>query len=311
MNRISSVSLAAVTLLLAASACVSANMATTTTSAGTLGDSVHQIRYRGDFRAPLGVQLWSFREEAKKDPVGMLHMVRRMGFTHVETAGLYDMPVERFAEAVRNAGLTANSMHVSYDDLKTNPQAVIANAKALGARYVGIAWYPHGSNGFTEADARMAISDFNQFGRTLKDAGIRFFYHNHGYEPVPHGDGTLLDLIIRETDSAFVSFEMDVLWTWLPNVDPVALIRRHPGRFKLMHIKDMKPGIPRGSLAGGIPAEQKAVIGEGQVDWAALMAAAERDGFELYYIEDESTNPVANVPKSIAYLEGLRFPVVP
>jgi sugar phosphate isomerase/epimerase len=311
MNRISSVSLAAVALLLTASACVSANTATTTTSTGTLGDSVHQIRYRGDFDAPLGVQLWSFREEAKADPVAMLRMVRRMGLTHVETAGLYDMPVERFAEALRSAGLTVSSMHVSYDDLKNNPQTVIANAKALGARYVGIAWYPHGSNGFTEADARKAIADFNQFGRTLKDAGLTFFYHNHGYEPVPHGDGTLLDLIIRETDPALVSFEMDVLWTWLPNVDPVALIRRHPGRFKLMHIKDMRPGLARGSLAGGVPPEQKAVIGEGQVNWAALMAAAERDGFELYYIEDESTNPVGNVPKSIAYLETLRYPVVP
>jgi sugar phosphate isomerase/epimerase len=275
----------------------------TATSAGI----ANEIRYRGDFRAPLGVQLWSFREQAKGDPVAMLQMVRRMGLTHVETAGLYNMPVEQFAAAIKAANLRVTSMHVGYEDLKNNPQTLIANAKALGARYVGTPWIPHGSGGFTEADARRAIADFNQFGRTLKDAGLTFFYHNHGYEPVPYGNGTLLDLIIQETDPELVKFEMDVLWTLLPNVDPVALIRKYPGRFRLMHIKDMKPGVPRGSLSGGLPAEQKAVIGQGQVNWAALMEAAERDGFEHYYIEDESPEPVTNVPKSISYLAALRY----
>ena len=271
-------------------------------------DTTHVVRYSGDFRAPLGVQLWSFREQAKTDPQAMLRMVRRMGLTHVETAGFYGMTAEQMGAAIRSAGLQVMSMHVGYDDLKNNPQKVIADAKALGVKYVGTPWIPHGQGGFTEADARRAIADFNQFGRTLRDAGLTFFYHNHGYEPVPYGDGTLLDLIIRETDPNLVKLEMDVLWTWLPNVDPVALIRKYPGRFKLMHIKDMKPGIPRGSLAGGIPAEQKAVIGQGQVNWPELMAAAAREGFELYYVEDESPDPVGNVPKSIAYLETLRFP---
>lgn len=308
-ERFNAHSLAAlVALVVAAPACTQTTSGNVAVAGGMAADTVHQIRYRGDFRGPLGVQLWTFREQAKANPVAMLQMVRRMGLTHVETAGLYDMPVEQFADAIRKADLRVTSMHVSYDDLKNRPQTVIANAKALGARYVGIAWYPHGNSGFTEADARRAIADFNQFGRTMRDAGLTFFYHNHGYEPVPHGNGTLLDLIIQQTDPALVKFQMDVLWTWLPGVDPVALIRKYPGRFKLMHIKDMKPGIPRGSLSGGLPPEQKAVIGEGQVNWAALMQAAARDGFEHYYIEDESPDPVANVPKSISYLEGLRYP---
>ena len=260
---------------------------------------------------PLGVQLWSFREQAKPDPLAMFLMVRRMGITQVETAGLYDMPVASFAEAIRQAGLQVTSMHVSYEDMKNHPEVVIANAKALGARYVGIAWYPHGDAGFTEADARHAIADFNEFGRTLNAAGLTFFYHTHGYEPVRYGNGTLLDLMIRETDPALVKFELDVLWTWLPGVDPVALIREYPGRFRLMHIKDMKPGVPRGSLTGGLPAEQQAVIGQGQVNWSALLAAAERDGLEYYYLEDETPDPVDNVPKSIVYLETLKHPASP
>jgi Sugar phosphate isomerases/epimerases len=257
-------------------------------------------------RTELGIQLWSFRDTAKVDPARMLKMTRRMGITQVETAGTYGLPVERFGEMVRDAGLRVTSMHVGYDDLKKNPDVVIANAKALGATYVGLAWYPH-TGAFTEADARRAVADFNQFGRTLKDAGLNFFYHNHGYEPVPYRDGTLMDLIIRETDPSLVSFEMDVLWAFLPGVDPAAQIRKYPGRYKLMHIKDMKPGVPRGSLSGGLPAEQQAVIGGGQVNWADVMAAAKADGLQYFYLEDETPAPIVNVPKSIVFLQHLRY----
>lgn len=277
-----------------------------TADAAPVADAAQPARPRGDFRAPLGVQLWSFRVLSGNVPA-MLTSIRGMGFTHVETAGLYGMPRAQFAEALRKADLKATSMHVGYDELKHHPDSVIADAKALGAQYVGIAGYPHDSAGFTPANARQAVQDFNAFGRTLKAAGLTFFYHNHGFEPVPYQGGTLLDYVIQHTDPKLVAFEMDVLWTWLPNQDPVALIRKYPGRFKLMHIKDMKPGRPRGSLAGGLADSSKAVIGQGQVDWPALLQAAQRDGFAGYFLEDETTDPVRNAPQSVAYLRALRY----
>ena len=307
MKQFSALLLAGVALATVQGCRRSATIVTTPDTSPAPATGAHEIRYSGDFHAPLGIQLWSFRELAKTDPVAMMRTVRQMGITHVETAGLYGMTAERFADELRKAGLRATSMHVGYDDLKDHPETVISNARTLGVKWVGLAWYPHGEGGFTEADARRAVADFNQFGRTMKDAGLSFFYHNHGYEPVPNGDGTLLDLIIRETDPALVHFEMDVLWTWLPDADPVALIRKYPGRFRLMHIKDMKPGIPRGSLSGGLPDDQQAAIGEGQVNWPALMAAAQQDGFEYYYLEDETPDPMTNVPKSISYLEHLKY----
>lgn len=261
----------------------------------------------GDFKSPLGVQLWSFRAKAQDDPLGTFDMVHDMGFTHVETAGLYGMSADSFKVAIENAGIKVTSMHASHDDFKNNIDEVIANAKAVGAQYAGIAWYPHERGNFTEETARQAIADFNEFGQKMKDAGLTFFYHNHGYEPAPYGDGTLLDLIIDETDPELVVFEMDVLWTWLPNVDPVALIERHPGRFKLMHIKDMKQGLERGTLSGGLPAEDKSVIGEGQVDWPTLLKAAEEDGFEHFYLEDESPDPINTAPQSVEYLKSLTY----
>jgi sugar phosphate isomerase/epimerase len=294
---------AVVALVIAASACGGRTVSVGSPAASASADNVRRIRAQGP---PIGVQLWTFREQAKTDPAAMLKMARAMGISHVETAGLYNMTAAQLASALGAAGLRATSMHVGYDDLKKNPDVVIANAKALGAKYVGLAWYPH-QGAFKESDARQAIADFNSFGKTMKDAGLTFFYHNHGYEPVPYGNGTLYDLIVRETDPNLVKFELDVLWAYLPGVDPAAMIRKYPGRFRLMHIKDMKPGVARGSMSGGLPAEQQAVIGQGQVNWPDLLSAAEKDGLEYYYLEDETPDPVNNVPPSIAYLQSLRY----
>ena len=268
------------------------SMATNTRTIGTVG-------------APIGLQLWSLRS-MQKDPAAMFKLTRAMGVTHVETAGLYGATPEQFAAALKAADLRATSMHVGLDEFKNNPQGVIAAAKALGVKYVGTAWYPH-QGAFTEADARHAIADFNEIGRTMKAAGLQFFYHDHGYEPVKYGDETLLDLIIKGTDPDNVKFEEDVLWTYLPGVDPAALLRKYPGRFKLMHIKDMKPGVPRGSLSGGLPDSLQAVIGQGQVNWPEVMKAAKATGVEYFYLEDETTDPVNNIPPSINYLTQIKF----
>ena len=304
-------SLAAVAALAPVLACTTSGTVSnsTRTSDVTMASapaaSTGNVRTIGSVGAPVGLQLWSLRSMAK-EPSALLRLTRSMGITHVETAGLYGMTPQQFADSVRAAGLRVTSMHVGLDAFKKDPQKVIADAKALGATYVGTAWYPH-QGAFKEADARRAIADFNAIGKTMKDAGLQFFYHNHGYEPVPFGDGTLLDLIIRETDPNLVKFEMDVLWTFLPNVDPAALIRKYPGRFKLMHIKDMKPGVARGSLSGGLPDSLQSVIGQGQVNWPEVMKAAKADGLEYYYLEDETTDPKSNIPPSVSYLGGIRF----
>jgi sugar phosphate isomerase/epimerase len=311
MTRIVPRSFASVVSLVVATACASAPVSSTT-SAPTAAPAppiagARRIRLQGDFKAPLGVQLYTFRVLAKQDPVEMLHTVGRLGFTHVEGGSTYGMSLERYAQVLKESGLRTTSVLTSVETLRAKPDSVIAQAKALGAKYVGTAWYPHQGNDFTEADARKAIAEFNAFGRTMKAAGLTFIYHNHGYEPHPYGDGTLLDLIIRETDPELVKFEMDVLWTWLPGVDPVALLEKYPGRFRTMHIKDMKPGLPRGSLTGALPEEEQTPPGTGQVNWPALMKAAERAGIEYYYIEDETPTPLVNVPKTIDFFERLKY----
>ena len=210
MNRLTTLAIA----LLPAIACAPRTATVGSPAPSPAVSMATNTRTIGSIGAPIGLQLWSLRS-MQKDPAAMFKLARAMGVTHVETAGLYGATPEQFAAALKAADLHATSMHVGLDEFKNNPQGVIAAAKALGVKYVGTAWYPH-QGAFTEADARKAIADFNAIGKTMKDAGLQFFYHNHGYEPVKYGDGTLLDLIIKETDPNLVKFEEDVLWTFLP-----------------------------------------------------------------------------------------------
>ena len=182
-----------------------------------------------------------------------------------------------------------------------------AEAQALGATDIGVAWIPHDAP-FTVELARQTAEDFNLWGSTAIDYGLRFYYHNHGYEFRPDSDGTIpFDVLMEETDPATVFYEMDVFWTVHPGVDPVELLRRYPDRWKLMHIKDMAEGTPTGDFSGGAPAEAQVVVGTGQIDMAAVLDAAEEIGVEKYYVEDETTDPVGNIPLTLQYLQTITY----
>lgn len=267
------------------------------------------FRFTGDFRGPLGVQLYSVRGAIRSDVPGTLARVRALGFREVELAGTYGMSAADFRRVLDSAGLRATSMHVGYDRLRDSLSAVLADASALGVRNVGVAWIPHPAGPFTVAQAHQTADDFNRWGRAMRAAGVQLFYHTHGYEFQPAADGTVpFDVLMRETDPAAVKFEMDVFWTALPGQDPVALLRRYQGRWALMHLKDMRQGIVRNVQTGGAnPDSAEVPVGTGQIDYRAVLAAAHAAGVERFYIEDETADPFATIPRSTAWLQTVRF----
>ena len=127
-----------------------------------------------------------------------------------------------------------------------------------------------------------------------------------GFEFQPFEDGTLLDYMIKNTNPQFVSFEMDVLWTIHGGgADmPVKLLKKYPGRFKLMHVKDLRKGV-KGDLTGGTPAENDVAVGAGQGNWKQIIKLAKKGGVEHCFIEDESDKELENIPLSIAFLKSL------
>ncbi len=199
----------------------------------------------------------------------------------------------------------AVSGHFSFEEWSTDPEAVLTQAGELGLRYAGCAWIPH-SGPFTEETCRHAIEVFNKAGEAAARHGMGFFYHTHGYEFVPYGDGTLFDLLMRETNPKNVSFQMDIFWVAHAGQDPVKLLEKYPGRWKLLHLKDMRKGTPTGLLTGSSPVTNCVVMGAGQLDLPGILRAARKVGAEWYFIEDESPLSEQQIPESLAYLRDLK-----
>jgi sugar phosphate isomerase/epimerase len=285
---------------------------TTTTSTSTSASaaaSAPEFNLRGDFSGPLGIQLYSVRTAIRSDVPGTLARVRALGFREVELAGTYGLSARQFREELDRAGLRATSMHVGYDRLRDSLPAVLAEAEALGVRYVGTAWIPHTGGPLSEADARRAAADFDRWGRAARERGLQFFYHLHGYEFQPGASGVLpMDILMQETDPEAVKFEMDVFWISRPGADPVAWLRKYPARWRLMHLKDMKQGTATNVHTGSAPPDESEVpVGSGQIDYRAVLRAAREVGVEKYYIEDETSTPFATVPQSTRWLEAVRY----
>jgi sugar phosphate isomerase/epimerase len=261
---------------------------------------------KGSFRGPLSMELWTYRRELAKDLPGTLAMVRAMGFTDVETASFYGRTAAEFRRILDEKGLTCSSYITGYDRLKKDIDSVIAEAKALGARYVLTAGIPRKGN-LTLDVARQAAADFNNWGAKLKAAGLQYAYHPHGFEFVPGGKGNLFDVMLRETNPGLVEYELDVFWMAHGGADPVRYMEKYPKRFSLVHLKDIAKGTPTGVLTGKAPDETSVALGAGQIDWTRFLRAAAKAGVKRYYIEDESPDAPKQVPLTLDYLGRLRF----
>jgi len=257
------------------------------------------------FIAPVGVQAYSFRNYFPKDIPGTLDKIQAMGITEIEGSG-GKIPPEEYKKMCEARGISIPSTGASFKALAEDPMSIVTNAKALGSKYVMCAWVPHDQGSFDLDDANHVVEVFNRAGKVLKDNGLTFCYHPHGYEFQPHADGTLMDYIIQNTDPENVSFEMDIFWVQFGGGDPVALLHKYGDRWKLLHLKDMKKGIAK-DLTGGTNVEYNVPLGSGQLDMPGIMKAARKIGIAHYFIEDESSAVVNQIPESIAYLRSLKY----
>lgn len=272
-------------------------------SASVMAAPSNGVGTSDDFHGPVGMCMYSLRDICQKQSVdAAMQFAEDNGFTIVEASNFFGLSAAEYKSLLDKHHLTAPSLPTNYDQLKSEESLdkIVADAKAIGAKYVRVAWIPHTGKTFTLENVREAVSVFNKAGEYLAKNGLSYCYHNHGFEFVKYEgcpeDESLFDVMVRECDPRFVNFEMDVRWVIAPGYDPVVYMNRYPGRFPLMHVKD---------VAG----KDGMLFSEGPMDFPAVLEAAQNvGGTEFYFIEHDDTRNVEKVTApNLRFLEGIQF----
>jgi sugar phosphate isomerase/epimerase len=195
---------------------------------------------------------------------------------------------------------------MGYDRLRDDVPGAFAEAKAVGASWVVCPWITH-DKVFTRDDALKAAELFNKVATAADSAGLRFGYHCHGYEFVPSPEGTLFETLAGATDAKRVTFQIDVFHAYHGGANPAQLIEKYKGRVTSLHLKDLKKGSPVKAGTATAPSDVDVPIGTGQLDMAAVLRAARDAGVSMYYLEDESPDPLTHIPQSVEYLKKFRY----
>jgi len=259
------------------------------------------------FHDRLGLQLYSLRAEFNEKGVdATLDMVRDMGVKLVELAGTYGLSAAEYKAKLDARDLTAVAAHFSYNTWRDDPESIVPEAEALGVRYVGCAYVPHKAP-LDEAQTRDIIKVFNRAGEVMAAKGLIYYYHFHGFEFQPFGDdSTLADLIVTETNADKVKFQMDTVWIHYPGHDCVTWLGKYPDRWVSMHLKDLKKGVAVGFITGKTDVENNVTLGTGQLEWLPILRKAEQIGVVHYFLEDESSSSVKQLPASLEYLATIK-----
>jgi len=254
-------------------------------AAGAMLAGKSLVRWNG----PIGVQLYTVRNEMQKDFSATLRRVARIGFREVEFAGYFGHdPKEIRAELQRN-GLTAPSAHVPIPVLGKEWDKTIDDALTIGHRYIITSWIDQKDRTIPKYHSFAAL--FNKVGEACRKRGIQFGFHNHDFVFFPI-DGMLpYDLLLRETDPALVTMEMDVYWLKKGGKDPLDYLRRYPGRFSMLHLKDI-------DAAG-----RMVDVGKGVLPWREILRIGQSAGVKHVFVEhDEPPDPFASIRDSYRYL---------
>jgi sugar phosphate isomerase/epimerase len=279
-----------------------------------------QVRAKGP--QTLGVQLYSVRDLLGKDPAGTLKAIAEVGYREVE---LFGSGVPKTAALATAAGLSPISVHVNTPFITGNWDAwqfmrksvpdgydlaaVIAEAKAAGVKFLVCPYLmpperPKDAAGYSQLAATL-----NKAGEQITKAGLTFCYHNHAFEFAPLPDGrTPLDLMMAETRPDLVKLELDVFWASVSGNNPVAVMKKYSGRVPLVHLKDHQKGAPKAFEEAKVPPTTFVPVGQGGVDFPALLGAAPAAGVQHYFVEQDhavGSTPLDAIAASFKYLRSL------
>lgn len=246
----------------------------------------------------IGIQLYTVRREFATDADGTLARLATIGFKEVEFAGYPEGTATSLRAMLGRHGLTAPSSHVGLSALRGDWDRTLDQAATIGQRYVVVPSVPSNQRQTLDDWKRLAAL-FNKGGETAKAKGIQLAYHNHDFEFVPIEQRAPYDLLLAETDPQLVALELDLYWMTNAGHDPLTWFTRWPGRFPLVHVKDMD-ATPRRSFAP---------VGKGTIDFAKIFKQAKQAGIKHYFYEQDEAegSPFDAAKVSFEYLRSLTF----
>jgi len=246
----------------------------------------------------IGLQLYTVRRDLEKDFEETIAQVAKVGFREVELAGLFGRSSRDVRSSLERHGLKAPSMHVDLPEIETSFERTLQTGTVLGVSYVICAWLAPGERESLDLYKRH-IETFNRAGEEAKEAGLQFGFHCHDFEFVPLEGVVPYDLLLKETDASLVQMEMDLYWITKAGADPLHYFQEYPGRFPLVHVKDMDATPQKGFTE----------VGKGVVDFRRVFAQASLGGIRHYFVEQDETKGFAidSARESFEYLTRLDF----
>jgi len=243
-----------------------------------------------------GVQLYTFRKEMDKDPIGTLKQIAALGIKEIESARsdkghYYGLKPKEMKNICSDLGMQLKSGHVALDQ---KWERTMEEAKEAEQEYLICSSMP--SRGQTIANYKNVADKFNEAGEACKKIGLKFGYHNHEYEFESDGDTILYDLLLDHTEAELVHMELDLGWVIVANKDPLDYFKKYPGRFPLWHLKDMD-----------MDKKESTEFGKGGLDIKTMLDHSESSGVKHIFIEQEeyTHTPFASMKHNMKFLKNL------
>ncbi|MBV9962516.1 MAG: sugar phosphate isomerase/epimerase [Parafilimonas sp.] len=225
-----------------------------------------------------GIQLWSVKTALGKDPKGVLKQLAEDGYTQIESfegnQGMFwGMSAADFKKYMDELGMKIISSHC---DIEKDFEKKAADAASIGMKYLIC---PYKGPQKTADDFKKIADEFNEKGEICKKNGIRFAYHNHDYSFVAVDGKVPEDIMMTNTNTELVDFEMDIYWVVTAGADPVAYAKKYKNRFRLGHVKDR--------MKNTTEKDASCTLGEGSINYPTILKDLKENGMEYFIVEQE------------------------
>jgi sugar phosphate isomerase/epimerase len=251
-----------------------------------------------DWKARIGLELYTVRDLLPKDYEGTLAKVAEIGYKEVEPATNYaDMQPAAFRAMLDKFGLAAPTTHVGATD-GPDLEKQLEGFRVMGIQYTEVRGGGGGGGrgrggAQTEESVKRTAQQINKYGETVRKFGMKMLIHNHTQEFQPLEGSALrpYDVLLAETDPALVAMQLDIGWASVAGQNILEMFQKHPGRFELWHVKDAR-GIRLMTAQMSQAERQRSAdlvpVGLGEVDYKSIFAAAKQSGMKHFCIEQDN-----------------------